>query len=220
MIGSGRRVRTRSLVHHPSGGKTSAAGTVIVCRLEPCPSMLSTIDSLKAVPLFSGLPEKELAVLAEMAIVRKFAKNTIVVAEGDRSDSLYVILSGRVKVFVSDEEGKELVLNVEGPGEYFGELALDEGPRSASVITCEPCRMLVVPNTVLRTFLAQQPDVAFQLIRVLIGRTRHMTESLKNLAMLDVYGRVAKLLLQIAREVDGKLVVEERLTQQDFAERV
>ncbi len=80
--------------------------------------------------------------------------------------------------------------------------------------------MAMVRNDVLRAFLAQHPDATFQLIRLLIGRARHLTDSLKNLAMLDVYGRVAKLLLQLAREVDGKLVVEERLTQQDMAERV
>ena len=182
--------------------------------------MLSIAASLKAVSLFSGLSQEEIAALAAAAIVRTFPKNTIVVIEGDRSDSLYVILSGRVKVFVSDEQGKDLVLNIQGPGEYFGELALDEGPRSASVATMEPCKMAVIANDVLREFLASHPEAALQLIRGLIGRTRHMTESLKNLALLDVYGRVAKLLLELATEVDGRLVIELRLTQQEIADRV
>jgi CRP/FNR family transcriptional regulator, cyclic AMP receptor protein len=182
--------------------------------------MLDVADSLKTVPLFSGLSEREIATLAEAAIVRTFPKNTIVVTEGERSDSLYVILSGRVKVFVSDEDGRDLVLNVEGAGQYFGELALDEGPRSASVATLEPSKMAVIPNDVLKAFLVNHPGAALPLIRVLIGHTRRATESLKNLAMLDVYGRVAKLLLELAREVDGRLVVEERLTQQDIGERV
>lgn len=182
--------------------------------------MLPVAESLKSVPLFSGLAEREIAALADAAVVRTFAKNTVVVTEGERSDSLYVILSGRVKVYVSDEDGKDLVLNFEGPGDCFGELALDEAPRSASVMTLESCKMAVIPNDVLRKFLAQYPDAAFQLIRLLIGRTRHMTESLKDLALLDVYGRVAKLLLQLASEVDGKLIVGERLTQQHIAERV
>ena len=119
--------------------------------------MLSVADSLKAVPLFSGLSGPEIATLAEAAIVRTFPKNTIVVTEGERSDSLYVILSGRVKVFVSDEDGRDLVLNVVGPGEYFGELALDEGPRSASVATLEPSKMAVIANDVLKAFLAAAP---------------------------------------------------------------
>jgi len=182
--------------------------------------MLSITESLKAVSLFSGLSPQEIATLADGAIVRTFQKNTIVVTEGERSDSLYVILSGRVKVFVSDEHGKDLVINVEGPGEYFGELALDEGPRSASVATLEPSKMAVIANDVLRGFLASHPEAALQLIRGLIARTRHATESLKDLALLAVYGRVAKFLLERARESDGKLAIDERLTQQDIADRV
>jgi CRP/FNR family cyclic AMP-dependent transcriptional regulator len=175
---------------------------------------------LKAVSLFSALSPQEIAALADAAVVRTFQKNTIVVTEGERSDSLYVILSGRVKIFVSDEHGKDLVLNVEGPGEYFGELALDEGPRSASVMTLEPCKMAVIANEVLRGFFSSHPEAAVQLIRGLIGRIRHMTESLKDLALLDVYGRVAKLLLELATDADGRLVIDQRLTQQDIADRV
>jgi CRP/FNR family cyclic AMP-dependent transcriptional regulator len=182
--------------------------------------MLSIPESLKAVPLFSGLSQQEIATLTDGAIVRTFPKNTIVVTEGERSDSLYVILSGRVKVFVSDEHGKDVVLRVEGPGEYFGELALDEGPRTASVGTLEPCKMAVIANDVVRGLLASHPEAALQLIRGLIGRMRYMTENLKDLALLDVYGRVAKLLLELATEADGRLVIDQRLTQQDIADRV
>jgi len=182
--------------------------------------MLPIAESLKAVPLFSALPQQEIATLADAAIVRTFPKNTIVVTEGERSDSLYVILSGRVKVFVSDENGKDVVLRVEGPGEYFGELALDEGPRTASVGTLEPCKMAVIANDVVRGLLASHPEAALQLIRGLIGRMRYMTENLKDLALLDVYGRVAKLLLELATEADGRLVIDQRLTQQDIADRV
>jgi CRP/FNR family transcriptional regulator, cyclic AMP receptor protein len=182
--------------------------------------MLSTVESLQAVSLFSGLSKQEVAALAEAAIVRTYPKNTIVVTEGDRSDSLYVILSGRVKVLVSDEHGKDLVINVQGPGEYFGEFALDEGPRSASVATLETCRMAVIANDVLREFLAGHPKAALQLIRGLIGRSRHTTEALKDLALLDVYGRVAKLLLELAKENDGRLIIDQRYTQQDIADRV
>jgi len=125
-----------------------------------------------------------------------------------------------VKVFVSDEHGKDVVLNVQGPGEYLGELAFDDGSRSASVLTLEPCRMAVIPNDVMRAFVVQHPEAAFELIRGLIGRVRHLTESMKDLALLDVYGRVAKLLLDLATEVDGRLVVEQRLTQQEIGDRV
>lgn len=182
--------------------------------------MLSVADSLKAVSLFSTLTEQEIATLADAAMVRTFPRNAVVMTEGERSDSLYVVLSGRVKVYVSDEHGKDLVLNVQGPGEYFGELALDEGPRSASVMTLEPCKLAVIANEVLREFLTGHPEAAVQLVRGLIGRVRRATESLKDLAQLDVYGRVAKLLLELAREADGRLVVDQRLTHQDIADRV
>ncbi|MFN0300542.1 MAG: Crp/Fnr family transcriptional regulator [Burkholderiales bacterium] len=182
--------------------------------------MVSITQSLLAVPLFNGLSPEGIAALAASTIVRKLAKSTIVVTEGERSDSLYVILSGRVKVFVSDEDGRDLVLNVRGPGQYFGELALDEGPRSASVATLEPCQLAVISYEAIKSFITHHPDAAMQLIRVLIGHARHMTAMFKDLAMLDVYGRVAKFLLDNAREVDGKLVIEERLTQQDIGERV
>jgi CRP/FNR family cyclic AMP-dependent transcriptional regulator len=182
--------------------------------------MLSVADSLKAVSLFSALTAQEIATLADAATVRTFARNAIVMTEGERSDSLYVVLSGRVKVYVSDEHGKDLVLNVQGPGEYFGELALDEGPRSASVMTLEPCKLAVIANDVLREFLTGHPEAAVQLVRGLIARVRRATESLKDLAQLDVYGRVAKLLLELAHEADGRLVIDQRLTHQDIADRV
>jgi CRP/FNR family cyclic AMP-dependent transcriptional regulator len=182
--------------------------------------MLSTVESLQAVSLFSGLSKQEIAALAEAAIVRTYPKNTIVVTEGERSDSLYVLLSGRVKILVSDENGKDLVLNIQSPGEYFGELALDEGPRSASVVTMETCRMAVIANSVLRDFLASHPEAAVHLIRKLIGRVRQMTETLKDLAQLDVYGRVAKLLIGLAKDIDGRLIIDQRFTQQDIADRV
>lgn len=182
--------------------------------------MLSVADSLKAVSLFSTLSAQAIAALAEGAAVRAYARNALVMTEGERSDSLYVVLSGRVKVYVSDEHGKDLVLNVQGPGEYFGELALDEGPRSASVMTLEPSKLAVIANDVLRGFLTSHPEAAVQLVRGLIGRVRRATESLKDLAQLDVYGRVAKLLLELARESDGKLVIDQKLTHQDIADRV
>lgn len=182
--------------------------------------MPAVAESLQAVSLFDALAPREIAALADAAIARKYPKNAIVVTEGERSDSLYVILAGRVKVFVSDEHGKELVLNVLGPGEYFGEFALDEGPRSASVATLEPCEVAVIANQMVWGFLAVHPEAAAQLIRGLIARLRRATESLKDLALLDVYGRVAKLLLELARDADGALVIDERLTHQDIADRV
>ena len=167
-----------------------------------------------------GLTEAELHALSGQGAVKSFPNHAVIVHEGDETDSLYVILSGRVKVFVADESGKELVLGTQEAGEYFGEMVLDGGPRSASVMTLEPTRFLVVPKHKVREFLRSQPDFAVRLIEKLIRRTRALTENVKNLALMDVYGRVARLLLDLARDDGGGLVVREKLTQQDIADRV
>jgi CRP/FNR family cyclic AMP-dependent transcriptional regulator len=164
--------------------------------------------------------EEDLQALAAHGAVKSFAKGTIVVSEGDETDALYVILSGRVKVFVADEHGKEAVLGTQGPGEYFGEMVLDGGPRSASVMALEPSRLAVVPQVRFREFLYSHPAFSVELLENLIRRTRALTENVKSLALMDVYGRVARLLLELARDDGGKLVVDEKLTQQDIASRV
>jgi len=169
-------------------------------------------------PLLS-LAEQHIKALAEHGTVKAYPKNAVIVSEGDRSDSLYVILSGKVKVYLADEEGKEMVLSTQGPGEYFGEIILDEGPRSASVMTLEPSKFSIVSRDQFNDFLTQNHEVTLELVRSLIHRVRELTKTVSNLALLDVYGRVRGLLLELATEQDGKLAVE-RLTQQDMASRV
>lgn len=166
------------------------------------------------------LTKAELRALSSQGPVKSFRKQTIIVNEGDETDSLYVILSGRVKVFLADDSGKEIVLGTQGPGEYFGEMVLDGGARSASVMTLEPSRFIVIPRPRMREFLRGQPEFSVRLIEKLIRRTRVLTASVKNLALMDVYGRVARLLLELAEEDRGRLVIREKLTQLDVANRV
>jgi CRP/FNR family transcriptional regulator, cyclic AMP receptor protein len=154
------------------------------------------------------------------AVTRTYPKNSVVVNEGDRTDSLYIIVSGRVKFYASDENGKEIVLNFAGPGEYFGELMLDEGPRSASVMTLEATRFSVIPKDDFVDFVTKNPEFSLHLVRKLIRRVRALTENVKSLALMDVYGRVAHMLLELADERDGTLVIEKRPTQQEMANRV
>ena len=174
------------------------------------------------VPLFSGLDAGELKVLEGHATIRTYPRNTVVITEEDEATSaLYVVLSGQVKVFLSNEEGREIVVNMQGAGEHFGELALiDSAPRSASVMTTQKTKLAAISKPDFRKMLADHPDIALSLIRDLTGRVRVLSTNVKNLALLDVYGRVAKTLLSLAREHEGKLIVEERLTQQDIANRV
>jgi CRP/FNR family cyclic AMP-dependent transcriptional regulator len=159
--------------------------------------------------------------LARGGQVRSMARNTVFIDEGDKGDSLFVILSGRVKVFVADADGREMVLDIHGPGDYVGELALDGRPRAASVMAMEPTVCSVLTRDALRTAIVANPDLAMNLIGTLIERLRIATEKVRNLALMDVYGRVARLLLALAVEQpDGRMVVPERLTQQDIADRV
>ncbi|MGE5337180.1 MAG: Crp/Fnr family transcriptional regulator [Gemmatimonadota bacterium] len=159
--------------------------------------------------------------LATSGVARRYPAGAHIIKEGDKGDTLFVILSGKVRVYVSDRDGREMVLDFHGPGDYIGEMALDGKPRSASVIAVEPTTCSVVTRETLRSAIAANPDVAMSLISTLIERARIATDNVKNLALMDVYGRVARLLLSIAEEQpDGKLVVPERMTQQDIAERV
>jgi len=178
------------------------------------------VDALANVPLFAGLDRGELAPLATMAVTRSYRGNVIVVNEGDRADTLYFVLSGRIKVFVGGRDGREIVLSTQGQGTYFGDMMLDDGVRSASVMTLEPCRLAALSRDVFREFVMRHPDTALALITSLIRRTRSMNDRVRDLALVDVYGRVAKLLLSLAREIDGRLIVEERLTQQEIGERI
>jgi CRP/FNR family cyclic AMP-dependent transcriptional regulator len=176
---------------------------------------------LDHVHLFSDLAPADTRVLTEHCTTRTFPTHAVLITEGDDTDSLYVILEGEVKVFVSDENGKEVILNMMGPGEYFGELALvDEGPRSASVMTMEPTKVMVISKSDFKTCLSANPDMAFNLIQALTKQVRALTDNVKSLALMDVYGRVAHTLLDLAKENDGKLVIEQKLTHQDIANMV
>jgi CRP/FNR family cyclic AMP-dependent transcriptional regulator len=166
------------------------------------------------------LPPKLLEEIGAIAATRAFAKNAIIVSEGDETDSLYVVLAGRVKVFLSDQDGKEVQLNHLGPGEYFGEVTLDGGPRSASVMAMEDTRCAVVKRGEFVSLVERQPQFALHMVRKLAHRVRDLTENVRSLALMDVYGRVARLLLELAEDQGGRLVISEPLTHKDIASRV
>ena len=167
----------------------------------------------------AALNGAELAEISRHGVAREYKARTVLMTEGDRTDALYIILEGRVRAYVSDADGREAVLSVMGPGEYFGEIALDAGPRSASVITLEPCKLLIVPGADLADFVRRNPAFAMHFIHRLIGRIRVLTENVRSLALMDAYGRVARLLLENAATEKGVQYVE-KLTQAEIASRV
>ncbi|HSN46246.1 MAG TPA: Crp/Fnr family transcriptional regulator [Casimicrobiaceae bacterium] len=166
------------------------------------------------------LAEATLRAIAAGGVVRSYPRNTVLINEGDEGDSLFIVLSGRVKVYASNDAGREVVIDFHGPGEYLGEMSLDGAPRSASVVTVEPSTCAVVSRAQFREFILAHPDFALHLIGKLIQRARLATENMKSLALSDVYGRLVRLLNSLAVEEGDRRVVPEKLTQQDIAERV
>ena len=168
----------------------------------------------------STLDADELREISKNAVRRRFPARAVILGQGDKPDSIFVILEGRVKAYVSDDAGREVLLSMMGPGEYFGEVALDEGPRSASVISVEPVVLSVIPLADLDRFIRDNPAFASHFIHRLLARIRTLTKNVGSLALVDAYGRVARLLLESAVTKGGVQFVPERLTQADIASRV
>lgn len=171
-------------------------------------------------PRFEGLSATELRELLEYAAHRSVPRNTIIVAEGDETDAVFFVLAGRVKIFLSDADGKEIIINIQGPGEYFGEMSLEPGGRSASVMTLEPSRIAALKMTDFRAFLLRHAEFQQELVRKLIRRVRALTRHVHDLALLDVYGRVARALEGLALEDNGRRIVPQVLSQQAIADLV
>ena len=175
---------------------------------------------LNNVPLFSGLSGDELNSLEQLGEIKKYKKKTVIINKGEQAEGLYIILSGKVEIYVSDDAGKEVVLNVQGPGEHFGELALLGGmERTASVETLEDSSFMIITKDVFTNFLHSNPKIPLNLIRGLVERVTALSENVSNLALLDTYGRLARLLIDSSREENGRLITED-LTQQDIANRI
>ncbi|MCG6871501.1 MAG: Crp/Fnr family transcriptional regulator [Gammaproteobacteria bacterium] len=175
---------------------------------------------LADVPLFEGLASTELASIARHAVSREVVRNAVLLREGERPSSLYIVQTGMVRVLVSDEQGRELVLSELGPRAIFGELALIDGePRSATVVAMEPTLLTVLSRNAFTVCLGEQPEIAIQLLRHLSRRMRELTGNLKEFALLDVQGRLCRLLLRLAKDRDGARVVGP-VTQQELANRV
>jgi CRP/FNR family cyclic AMP-dependent transcriptional regulator len=152
---------------------------------------------------------------------RRFRKHTLLISEGEVGDTLYIVLSGRVRAFAGGDKGREITYGVYGPGEYLGEMSLDGGPRSASVITLETTECAVITRATLRQHIAEQPGFAFELLAKVIRRARAATLSAKQMALNDVYGRLRLVLEALAdAQPDGSRLVRERLTHLELAYRL
>ena len=176
---------------------------------------------IENISIFAGLTPEDLELIEQRMVRRSYPKSTIILSEGDSSDSLYLILSGKVKVFLNDESGKEAIINYQEAGEYFGELSLiDESRRSASIMTVEKTNLAVITKQAFYQIMNDNPAIAIHLLKDLVQRVRALTEEVKSLALSDVYGRLVKTLQGMAVEHDGQLVIESPFTQQELANRI
>ena len=174
---------------------------------------------LKNVSLFANVPEGVLAQLEQMSVARKYPKNTILFMEGDESTHLYIIRKGKVTVSVAGEDGRQVILNYMGEGEYFGELALMDGkPRSATVTTATPCEFIAISRASFQRLLKASPEFVFAITSAFADRVRSLTDSVKDLALLDVYGRVSVALEKLSD--DNGRIDNPKVTHQDIANMV
>jgi len=180
----------------------------------------TTADFLNTVPLFSGLNREELESLAELTRERTHPRGSVILFENDPGDSLFVVRSGRVKVVLIGEDGREVILGVLGVGQHFGELALiDEQPRSAHVIAMEDANLIVLRREDFRKKVESAPSIAWSLLLELSKRLRRADDKIGGLVLLDVPGRIARLLLDLSEE-SGTDQIEKSLTHQTIAQMI
>jgi CRP/FNR family cyclic AMP-dependent transcriptional regulator len=178
------------------------------------------VDFLATVPLFNGLDRTELEKFAEVTREKSYPKGSVILFEDDPGDSLFVVRDGRVKVVLIGEDGREVILGVLGVGEYFGELSLiDDRPRSAHVIAMEDSNLLVLRREDFRNRVESSPRVAWSLLTELSRRLRRADDKIGGLVLLDVPGRIARLLLDLAEE-SGANAIEKTLTHQTIAQMI
>jgi CRP/FNR family cyclic AMP-dependent transcriptional regulator len=178
-------------------------------------------DSHADVHRHPALPDDLLREFVRRGPTRVFPKGTLVMTEGEPAEVLYVIQEGTLRVFASDDEGREVQLNLLGPGEYVGEMMLDGHVRSASVKALTAVKLTMIRRQEFEQILGERPDIAFLLIQSLIHRVRLLSRNVQGLVSLDVYGRIARLFNELAVPgEDGVRAIRGQLSQQKIADQV
>lgn len=180
------------------------------------------IHFLRNVPIFADLSEKELARIAKLGTRQKYKKGSVVVIEQESGAALFIIISGKVKVVRMDESGREVILSIFGPGEFFGEMSLLDGmARSASVVATTKAELFMIHRRDFLQMLNDYPSIAISLLAELAMRLRKADMQIKSLSLKDAAGRVANVLLMLAEDIGffrkGKVEIEELPLQQDIA---
>lgn len=184
------------------------------------------INVLRKVPLFSSLKDEELEAINRLSFVRKYPKDMVVLLMDEEGDTLFLIIRGKVKVTSFSESGKEIIFSILGEGDFFGDMSLLDGkPRSASVVTVEESEICLLRRQDFNRLIESHPGIALKLLKELTTRLRKADERIQSLALLDVSGRVAGILLQLAEESGRKMpaggvYIRVRPTHQELANMV
>jgi CRP/FNR family transcriptional regulator, cyclic AMP receptor protein len=183
---------------------------------------MDILNLVRMIPIFAELNENEIKKIADIGISRKYSKNSIVFLEEEAGAALFIIISGKVKVVRTDDEGKEVILSILGSGEFFGEMALLDGlPRSATVVSTEESELFMIHRREFLQLIESSPQVVVSLLRELTRRLRKADEQIKSLSLKDAVGRVANVIIQLADDSGkikkGQVVIQDFPLQQDLA---
>lgn len=178
--------------------------------------------ALRTLPIFQGLDPERLDEVARCATLRRVSRGTAVVQSGEKTDNVYFVLNGSLKVLVCDEDGREVILTILGQGEVFGEMGmLDAAPRSATVTAVASTDLVVIAHADFRQIMASNFDVCLSIMCNMATRLRAADRKIESLALMDVYGRVARLLLDMAEPAEGgRSVVRKKISKQDIARMI
>ncbi len=183
---------------------------------------MDRLDLLRIVPIFTELDDKVLKKIVEIGLERKYTKNSIVFLEEEIGAILFIIISGKVKIVRTDDEGKEVILSILGTGDFFGEMALLDGlPRSATVVALDKTELFIIHRREFLELMENSPQIATSLMNELTRRLRKANEQIEDLSLKDAVGRVASVIIRLADDIGkirkGEVVIEDFPVQQDLA---
>jgi len=184
-------------------------------------SMLSNLDLIRRVPLFSMLTNDQARAVADGVVKRRYRRGELVVEQGKKSNALFILLNGRARVLTADSRGREVILAVLEAGDYVGEMSLIDNQSHSATVRCEvQCDMLILGRAEFARCLPENSSLSYAIMRGLVTRLRSADRQIESLALLDVYGRVARTLLDMAEEVDGEKIIRSKVSRQDMAKIV
>jgi CRP/FNR family transcriptional regulator, cyclic AMP receptor protein len=185
-------------------------------------SMLSNLELLRRVPLFAMLTAGQAEAVADAIVKRRFKRGEKIVEQGKKSNALFIVLTGRARVITADARGREVILATLNPGDYIGEMSLiDNEPHSATVRAEVQTDVLMLGRVEFARCLPENTSMAYAIMKGLVQRLRHADSKIESLALMDVYGRVARALLEFAKpDGNGALLIRDKISRQDIAKMV